>query len=53
MASAEQKDFPEAIKWQKNAIEQGKGQVFDQREAMFRLQLYEAGKPFRIDGPKN
>ena len=45
-AYAECGRFDEAVKWQARAIELGTG-LLDPNEAEDRLELYEAGKPFR------
>ena len=44
-AYAESGDFEQAVKWQKKAIELGKGN----EDAKQRLKLYEEGKPYRAE----
>jgi hypothetical protein len=48
-AYAETRQFEEAVKWQKKALDLWYGDDEDREKARQRLKLYEAEKPYRDD----
>jgi tetratricopeptide (TPR) repeat protein len=46
-AHAEARNFNEAVRWQKKALEVGFAEKKDKKDAEARLRLYQAGKPYR------
>src|SRR5262249_11854259 len=49
-AHASARNFNEAVRWEKKALEVGFADKKDKKDAEARLRLYQAGKPYRDEG---